>query len=42
MAKKYVATDIINYKYGTVKQILEATEGEGVDTVIVSGGCPNI
>ena len=42
VAKKYGATDIINYKYGTVEQILKATEGEGVDTVIVSGGGPNI
>ena len=38
VAKKYGATDIIHYKDGTVEQILEATEGEGVDTVIVSGG----
>ena len=42
VAKKYGATDIINYKDGTVEQILEATKGEGVDAVIVSGGGPNI
>lgn len=42
VAKKYGVTDIINYKYGTVKQILDATDGEGVDAVIVSGGGPNI
>jgi alcohol dehydrogenase (NADP+) len=42
VAKKYGATDIIDYKYGTVKQILDATDGEGVDAVIVSGGGPNI
>ncbi|MGF7119159.1 NAD(P)-dependent alcohol dehydrogenase [Methanobacterium oryzae] len=42
VAKKYGATDIIDYKHGTVKQILEATEGKGVDAVIVSGGGPNI
>ena len=42
VAKKYGATDIINYKDGTVEQILEATQGEGVDAVIVSGGGSNI
>lgn len=42
VAKKYGATDIINYKEGTVEQILEATQGEGVDAVIVSGGSSNI
>ena len=42
VAKKYGATDIINYKEGTVIQILEATSGEGVDAVIVSGGGPNV
>lgn len=42
MAKKYGATDIINYKYGTLKQIPDATNGEGVDAVIVFGGGPNI
>jgi threonine dehydrogenase-like Zn-dependent dehydrogenase len=42
VAKKYGATDIIDYKYGTVKQILDATEGEGVDNVIVSGGGSSI
>jgi len=43
VAKKYGATDIISYKDGdTAEQILEATDGEGVDAVIVSGGGPNI
>lgn len=42
VAKKYGATDIINYKLGTVEQILKKTNGEGVDAVIVSGGNPNI
>lgn len=42
VAKEYGATDIINYKEGTVEQILEATNGEGVDAVIVSGGSSNI
>lgn len=43
IAKKYGATDIISYKEGdTAEQILEATDGEGVDSVIVSGGGPDI
>lgn len=43
VAKKYGATDIISYKNGdTADQILEATDGEGVDAVIVSGGGPEI
>jgi alcohol dehydrogenase (NADP+) len=42
IARKYGATDIINYKEGTVKQILKATNGEGVDSVIVSGGGPKV
>jgi isopropanol dehydrogenase (NADP+) len=43
VAKQYGATDIISYKRGdTAEQILEATDGEGVDAVIVSGGGPNI
>ncbi|HTX61646.1 MAG TPA: NAD(P)-dependent alcohol dehydrogenase [Methanobacterium sp.] len=43
VAKQYGATDIISYKDGdTADQILEATNGEGVDSVIVSGGGPEI
>ena len=43
VAKAYGATDIINYKNGdTVKQILALTNGVGVDSVIVSGGGPDI
>ncbi len=39
VAKQYGATDIISYKDGnTADQILEATDGEGVDAVIVAGG----
>jgi alcohol dehydrogenase (NADP+) len=42
VAREYGATDIINYKKGTAKQILELTGGEGVDSVIVAGGGPDI
>jgi alcohol dehydrogenase (NADP+) len=43
VAKQYGATDIISYKDGdTADQILEATDGVGVDGVIVSGGGPEI
>jgi len=43
VAKKYGATDIISYKDGnTADQIVEATDGEGVDSVIVAGGGSNI
>lgn len=39
LAMKYGATTIINYKNGDiVTQILEATNGKGVDHVIVAGG----
>lgn len=38
-AKFYGATDIINYKDGDiVKQILDSTNGKGVDRVIMAGG----
>lgn len=38
-AKKYGATDIINYKHGDiVAQIAELTGGKGVDRVIIAGG----
>jgi threonine dehydrogenase-like Zn-dependent dehydrogenase len=38
-AKKYGATDIINYKDGDIAgQIKEAMRGEGVDKVIIAGG----
>jgi threonine dehydrogenase-like Zn-dependent dehydrogenase len=43
VAKKYGATDIISYRDGdTAEQILDATDGEGVDAVIISGGGPDI
>ena len=39
LAKEYGATDIINYKNGSiVTQILEATKNQGVDHVIIAGG----
>ncbi|NLZ55000.1 MAG: zinc-binding dehydrogenase, partial [Thermoanaerobacteraceae bacterium] len=38
-AKYYGATDIISYKEGPIdKQILELTDGKGVDAVIIAGG----
>lgn len=38
-AKYYGATDIINYREGDiVEQILEKTDGKGVDRVIIAGG----
>ena len=43
VAKAYGATDIISYKNGSApEQILELTNGEGVDSVITSGGGPDI
>lgn len=43
VAKEYGATNIVNYKEGdTVEQIRNATNGEGVDAVIVAGGGPDI
>ena len=39
VARKYGATDIISYKDGSLAdQILEKTNGQGVDKVIISGG----
>ena len=39
VAKKYGATDIINYKEGPIdEQIRDATDGAGVDAVIIAGG----
>jgi len=39
IAKKYGATEIINYKNGDiVDQILEKTNGKGVDRVVIAGG----
>ncbi|MDY0266826.1 MAG: NAD(P)-dependent alcohol dehydrogenase [Methanimicrococcus sp.] len=39
LAREYGASDIIDYKKGDiVEQILKATNGEGVDAVIVAGG----
>ena len=38
-AKYYGATDILNYKEGDIAdQVLEKTNGEGVDRVIIAGG----
>ena len=38
-AKYYGATDIINYREGDiVEQILQKTDGKGVDRVIIAGG----
>ena len=43
VAKKYGATDIVSYKDGdTVEQILKATGGKGVDSVVIAGGGPDI
>lgn len=43
VAKEYGATDIISYKEGpTDEQILEATSGKGVDSVIIAGGGSDI
>jgi len=39
IAKEYGATDIINYKNGDiVEQVLKATDGKGVDKVVIAGG----
>ncbi len=39
VAKKYGATDIVNYKNGGIaEQVLEATKGRGVDKVLIAGG----
>ena len=39
IAKVYGATDIINYKNGDiVEQVMAATNGKGVDKVIIAGG----
>jgi threonine dehydrogenase-like Zn-dependent dehydrogenase len=39
IAKAYGATDIISYKQGDIaEQIIAATNGEGVDKVIIAGG----
>ncbi len=39
VARKYGATDIVNYKNGDiVKQIMDATHGHGADHVIIAGG----
>ncbi len=39
VAKKYGATDIINYKDGSIEaQIMDLTHGKGVDKVVIAGG----
>ena len=41
-AKKYGATEIINYRNGNIAdQILEKTDGKGVDRVVIAGGDVN-
>ena len=38
-AKKYGATDFVNYKNGPIhEQVLAMTDGKGVDKVIIAGG----
>ncbi|WMC93439.1 NAD(P)-dependent alcohol dehydrogenase [Kineothrix sp. MB12-C1] len=39
IAKEYGATDIINYKDGSIlEQVMDKTKGKGVDRVIIAGG----
>lgn len=39
LAKEYGATDVINYRDGDiVEQIMEKTNGKGVDRVVIAGG----
>lgn len=39
LAKEYGATEIINYKEGDItQQILEKTQGQGVDKIVIAGG----
>ena len=39
VAREYGATDIINYREGSiVEQIMEKTHGKGVDRVVIAGG----
>ncbi|SHH05376.1 Threonine dehydrogenase [Anaerosphaera aminiphila DSM 21120] len=41
IAREYGATDIINYKEGDIlDQVMELTNGEGADKVIIAGGKP--
>ena len=38
-ARKYGATDFVNYKNGPIfQQVLDMTDGKGVDKVIIAGG----
>lgn len=38
-AKKYGATDFINYKNGSIEdQVMDLTHGKGVDRVVIAGG----
>lgn len=38
-AKKYGASDIINYENGSIEdQVMRLTDGKGVDRVIIAGG----
>lgn len=39
VAKEYGASDVINYKDGSIfEQIMEKTKGKGVDKIIIAGG----
>ncbi len=39
LAREYGATDIVDYRKGdTVRQIMDLTDGQGVDAVVVAGG----
>ncbi|TDT61338.1 NADP-dependent isopropanol dehydrogenase [Fonticella tunisiensis] len=43
VAKEYGATDVVNYKNGPIdEQIIELTNGEGVDAAIIAGGDSDI
>lgn len=43
VAKSYGATDIVNYKNGDIAaQIMDLTNGKGVDSVIIAGGNTDI
>ena len=38
-AKKYGATDFVSYKNGPIwKQVMDMTDGKGVDKVVIAGG----
>ncbi|HOO27527.1 MAG TPA: zinc-binding dehydrogenase, partial [Lachnospiraceae bacterium] len=42
IAKEYGATDIVNYREGDiVEQIMDKTDGKGVDKIVIAGGDVN-